>query len=177
MFQLAIKCLHLRASQVAVAAAVAALIAPAYAGANHVSSDMSASVGGPVRLVSGVYMNVPVTVSCPALQAPWTGIFSDSISISVTQRVGKTIARGFDGITYQSPVFNGVGIGEPVTCDGNPQTYTLTVYPAEGRPFTGGRAVATAYFQLGLYDPDNPFGNFDQNDASSGSQSISVRGG
>lgn len=168
-------------------AAFASLIAllavawlPSQVRANHVSSAMSVSVGSPITLVSGVFLAVPVNVSCPVLEAPFTGIFSDEISLSVTQKVGRELASGFGGVSFQSPIFNGVGVGIPVVCDGTPRTIMVNVFPNQPNsgPFHGGRAVASVSFRLGLYDPDNPnFFSIDQNFTSSGPQSIGIRGG
>ena len=59
---------RLRAAAAAVAA-VASLVPAAQAGA-YVDPAMSASVGGPVVLVSGVYLQVPVVGTCSPLTAP-----------------------------------------------------------------------------------------------------------
>jgi hypothetical protein len=150
------------------------------ANASHVSASMSVSVGSSLKLVSGVYLAVPVDVSCPVLQAPYSEIFSDDISVSVTQKAGQDFAFGFGSVGYQSPVFNGVTFGSPVTCDGASHTYLINIFPAlpDSAPFHGGPAVASASFTLNLYDPLNPeFFNIDQNFASGGTQSVIVRGG
>jgi len=171
----------LRTATLATATALVALGSVAIpASASHVSASMSVSVGSPVKLVNGVYLAVPVNVTCPLLEVPYTEVFSDDISVSVTQKAGTDFAFGFGSVGYQSPIFNGVGFGTPVTCDGTAHTFTLSVFPVvtDSAPFRGGRAVASASFSLNLYDPLNPdFSNIDQNFASGGNQSITVRGG
>ena len=168
------------ASAALVSAVAAVLLAPATASASHLNSGMSVSVGGPVKLVSGVYLRVPVSVTCPVLPAPLTAIFSDSITVSVSDKTGNSLAFGGGGIDYQSPAYNGIGIGTPVTCDGSPHAMTVEVYPQipDSGPFHGGRAVASAFFGLTVYDPTNPcvFCTADSSNVASGSQSISIRG-
>jgi hypothetical protein len=171
----------LRTAALATATALLALGCVAMpASASHVTASMSVSVASSARLVNGVYLAVPVDVSCPVLEAPYNAIFSDDVSVSVTQKAGTDFAFGYGSVGYQSPIFNGVTFGTPVTCDGSPHTYTISVFPVltDSAPFHGGRAVASASFTLNLYDPLNPsFSNIDQNFTSGGSQSVTVRGG
>jgi hypothetical protein len=157
--------------------ALGLLLAP-QARANHVSSGLSVSIGSPVTRVSGVYLAVPVDVACPVLEAPFTGIFSDQINVSVTQKSGTDFAFGSGAESFQSPIFNGVGLGTPIACDGIVHTHVINVFPALqlSSPFHGGAAVATASLGLTLYDPSNPgFFNTDQNSANSGPVSIKIR--
>jgi len=152
---------------------------PAAADANTVSAQMRVAVEESADLVSGVYLAIPVDVTCPVLQPPFSAIFSDSITVQVNQKAGQAIAFGFAQANYHSPIFNGVGIGTPVTCDGSAHTVTLNVFPSapQSGPFHGGNAVASVTFGLNLYDPSNPsLFNTDQNSTTSGPQPIKIHG-
>jgi hypothetical protein len=151
---------------------------PTTASADTVSTQMHVAVNGSAELVNGVYLAVPVDVTCPVLQPPFSAIFSDNISLQVNQKAGREIAFGFAQVSYQSPIFNGVGVGTPVTCDGTVHTVTLNAFPVpQSGPFHGGNAVASITFGLGLYDPSNPgFFNIDQNTTASGPQPIKIHG-
>jgi hypothetical protein len=147
--------------------------------ANHLDDELSISVSGPITLQSGVVARVPVQITCPTLEDPFSTIFSNEISVSLTQKSGRTLVTGGGSVYYQSPVFNGVGVGTAVVCDGSAQTVTIDVFPnTTGGPFHGGPAVASGFFRLTLYDPmnPNPFAT-DQSSVSTGTQSISIRGG
>jgi hypothetical protein len=130
-------------------------------------SGMAVEVGSPGTLVAGVYVVVPVTVTCVADEA---SIFSDSINVTLSQKNGRTLVQGSGGTGYQSPAFNGIGFGTPVTCDGLPHTYTVNVSPGEGITFTGGRAVASAFFSIQDF-------SFQQFFVSTGPTTILIRGG
>jgi hypothetical protein len=152
---------------------------PAAASADTVSAQMRITAGGSATLVNGVYLAVPVNVSCPVLQPPFSAIFSDTVSLQVNQKAGREIAFGFGQISYQSPFFNGVGNGTAVVCDGTAHSVTLNVFPnlTQSGPFHGGNAVASMNFALALYDPSDPqFFNVDQNFVSGGPQSIKIHG-
>jgi hypothetical protein len=163
------------------ALAAVLLIAPGQASANHLNEGLAVSLGSPIRLVNGVYLQVPVQVTCPAtFEAPFTAIGTEEIGVSVTQKVGRDFAQGYGGLFYQSPIFNGLEFGTPLTCDGSAHSYTVEVYPdsyAGSAPFHGGRAVANARLGIYLVDPANPWWLQDSNSASTGSTSISIRGG
>ena len=58
-----------RIAAVAAALAVTGLL-PATAFAHHLDSGMSMSIAGDVHLVSGVYLAVPVSVTCSPLATP-----------------------------------------------------------------------------------------------------------
>jgi hypothetical protein len=169
-----------RRAALAAAAAAVLLLFPAQAIASHLNSSLLVSIGDPIERVSGVYLTVPVEVTCPVLPAPLTAIASDQISVTVTQNTGTELAFGSGGTGYQSPVFNGLTFGTPVTCDGTAHSYTVNVFPStpQSGPFHGGQAVASAFFSLDVYDPTNPcvYCTLDQNSASSGPQSIKIRG-
>ena len=112
-------------------------------------SNMSVQVQGSATLVAGVYLAVPVTITCLADQA----FFQDELSVSVTQKAGKAIAHGSGGFYYQSPDYNGIGVGVPVTCDGLPHAYMANVFPdipenGAAIPFKGGKAVVSASFSI-----------------------------
>jgi hypothetical protein len=130
-------------------------------------SGMAVDVGSAGTLVAGVYVVVPVTVTCVADEA---SIFSDSIEVTLRQKSGRTLVQGSGVIGYQSPAFNGIGFGSPVTCDGLPHTYTVNVFPEEGITFTGGRAVASAFFNISDF-------SFQQFFVSTGPTTIPIRGG
>jgi hypothetical protein len=144
---------RLRAGAAAIAGA-AALALAAQAGA-YVDPAMSATVGGPVVLVSGVYLQVPVVGTCSPLTAPFTAIAYDTVEADVTQKVGSSIAWGVGNASYYSAAAQGTASGQPVTCDGLPHTYLVNVFPSiPGSPaFRGGRAVVTVDFGVSAYDP------------------------
>lgn len=144
---------RLRAAAAALAGGASlALAAPAGA---YVDPAMSASVGAPVVLVSGVYLQVPVVGTCSPLTAPFTAIAYDTVEADVTQKVGSSIAWGAGNASYYSAAVQGTASGQPVTCDGLPHTYLVNVFPTTpGSPaFRGGRAVVTLNFGVSAYDP------------------------
>lgn len=173
--------LRSKAKIVALVAAFAALVAaPIQANASHLDGGMSVSIGGPIRLVNGVYLTVPVRYACPVLTEPLSGLFTDAFNVSVTQKVsGKALAFGSGSIGYQAGAGGGLSFGTPVTCDGNAHTLTVNVTPQfpDSGPFHGGRAVAGASLDLQVYDPTTgcPFcGLIDDNFAGSGNQPINI---
>jgi hypothetical protein len=140
------------------------------------------TIGSDIRLVNGVYLAVPVSVTCPVLTDPYSVIAQDGFSVNITERTGKALAYGSAVISYQSPAYNGLTFGSPVTCDGSPHTYVLDVFPQQGYqspnspPFKGGKAVASGGFDLLVYDPScGVYCGTDDNWISFGPQSISIR--
>ena len=162
---------------VAVLVFALAFLAPGQARASHLNSGLVVSLGTPVVLVSGVYLEVPIDVTCPVLPLPDTAIFSDDVSVRVTENTGR-VTTGFGDISFQSPAFNGIGFGTPLSCDGGSHTYTVDVFPSGSSPFHGGRAVGTGSVNLSVYDPTNPcvFCTADQNFAQAVPTSINIRG-
>lgn len=162
----------------AIVAALAVVgLLPAGASASHLDPGLSVSIGSPVRIISGVYLAVPVKVTCPVLAEPLTAIAADFIDISVTEKTGKTFAVGFGGLGYQSPAINGVTFGTPVICDGTPHTYTANVFPniPDSGPFHGGQAVVSGGFDIGVYDPSScVYCSLDDDFVRFGPQSISI---
>ena len=157
-----------------VTAVAVALLVPTQGRASHLQPGMSISIGSPVDRVSGVYLSVPVQVTCP-VPPPLTAIVNDSIIVNVTQKTGKTLAFGSGGFGFNWPAPTAVNV--PVTCDATAHTYTINVFPSvpDSGPFRIGQAVATASFTLGVGDPSCPFcGVTDFNAVSSGPQSIRV---
>src|SRR4051812_45115564 len=77
-----------RRAHLALTAALLMLAAalPAAANADTVSAQMHVAVTGSAELVNGVYLVVPVDVTCPVLQPPFSAIFSDNISGQVNQK-------------------------------------------------------------------------------------------
>jgi len=150
---------------------------PATAFASHLSPGMSVSINGGIHLVNGVYLAVPVQVTCPALSDPLSAIFADGVDVSITEKTGKTFAFGSGFLGYQSPAANGVTFGSPVICDGTAHAYTVNVFPSipDSSPFHGGPAVASGDFDLGVYDPSScVFCTLDDNFVRFGPQSISI---
>ncbi|HEY1366243.1 MAG TPA: hypothetical protein VGF23_03985 [Gaiellaceae bacterium] len=95
-------------------------------GARFIVSAAAADTGTPsisvepghVRLVSGVYLVVPVTYTCPSSLAG--SIFTDQVQVTVIENTSKGLARGTGGVGFQDPSFNGIGFGTPVICDDSP---------------------------------------------------------
>jgi len=146
-------------------------------GANHLNPGMSIAVGSPVELVSGVYLIVPVTITCPdPMLGPTQFLQSESVSVSVTQRFGQSLAAGSGNLSYRDDSrFGGGIIGSPLACDGTPHTYSINVFPSVlGTPFKGGRAVATASFNILVQDTSTFRG--DSSSSSSGPTSVRIRG-
>ena len=73
-----------------VAAVGVALLLPTQGRAGNLVSGMSVSIGSPVERVSGVYLTIPVQVTCPVPPPPLTAIVNDSVMVNVTQKTGKT---------------------------------------------------------------------------------------
>jgi hypothetical protein len=135
-------------------------------------SGMTVEVGTSATLVAGVYVAVPVTVTCVADEA---SIFADEIDVSLTQKAGRELAHGSGGIGYQSPAYNAIGFGTPVTCDGLPHTYSVDVFPdlspdSSSGPFSGGKAVAQAFFSITDF-------SFHQFFVTAGPTTILIKGG
>jgi hypothetical protein len=151
-----------------VAAFVAAsLFAVPTAGADV--TGMSVAVGSTGTLVAGVYVVVPVTVTCVTDEA---SIATDSIQLDLRQKSGRTLVEGGGGISYQSPLLNGIGFGTPVTCDGQPHTYALNVFPIGDGAFKGGKAVVvSALFNISTFSFENFFA------AAPGPTTINIKGG
>lgn len=157
---------------------VAALWAPARANAD---TGLTMTIGGPITLVNGVYLTVPVQVSCPASTPPFV-LGTDDINVTIEQKTSKTIASGQGGIGFYAPEVNGGGgFGTPVTCDGTPQSYTVDVFPQVpgSGPFKGGRAVVQyASFDVGTYDSTDPcvYCTLTSSAVYLGPQPINIRG-
>jgi hypothetical protein len=134
------------------------------ASASHLG--MSVTLGSPIQLVSGVYMDVPVQVTCSPFDVPATTFgVNEVLSVSVTQRTGTSIARGF-GSVWGGPAL--------LTCDGLPHSYDVSVFPMAG-PFHGGRVVVSASASISWYDWS--IGQAEWNTADTGLVSTTVRGG
>jgi hypothetical protein len=140
---------------ISILALVAMLAVTGQAGASQLPPGLAISIGSEAQLVNGVYLQVPVQVTCPVLVAPFTTIADDSIGVAVYQKTsGKTVAYGNGGILY----YPGYGTA-PLTCDGTAHSYTVQVFPApltDGGPvlpFHGGRAVAGGGVNVDLVDP------------------------
>lgn len=173
---------HLRTAGIAVSAAVASaalLFAPA-AGANHLESGMAISIGASARLVDGVYLDVPVTVTCPPLGlSPTQWVNNESISVQVTQKAGRFLTSGYGQTGFWANGPNGPFFGTPLTCDGAPHTYSVSVLPqplsngALTVAFKGGKAVLSA--SLSIFIQDSSTFQGDGNNASLGPVSISIK--
>ena len=86
---------------------------------------LDATAQSPARLVArGAAIDVPVDVECNATQPA-------SLSVSVTERVGKQIATGG-------------GFAQEVACTGGHQDILIRVTAGPGKAFAKGTAVATA---------------------------------
>jgi len=169
--------MRLRRAIVGAVSLVALIATAAPASAGQLDGSLSVSITGPLQLVNGVTLSVPVAVTCPAtFPAPFTTASIESLEIDVTQNVGRAFAHGGGGITYQAGYPFGVPFGTPFVCDGTAQRYNVTALPnTDGLPFHGGRAVASAFFGISLIDPSNPF-QLDTSFVTTGSQPVSIRG-
>ncbi len=108
-------------------AAVAALFGTASPALAFLSGGLhlDATAQSPARLVArGAAIDVPVDVECNATQPA-------SLSVSVTERVGKQIATGG-------------GFAQEVACTGGHQDILIRVTAGPGKAFAKGTAVATA---------------------------------
>lgn len=95
---------------------------------------MSISLGKPT-LIGHVAISEPVTVSCSPLDPSLT-VFGESVSVSVEQASGRSIAGG-SGSAFGSPLL--------FPCDDSDNTIAVNVAAdTNGPPFKGGRAVFTA---------------------------------
>lgn len=150
-----VRCLAAAAGAAALLA-VTALVAPTPARAD---GTLTMAVGGPITLVNGVYLTIPVQVSCPALAPPYV-VGRDTISVGVEEKTGKALAYGEGSIAFATADINGgFGFGTPVTCDGAAHGYTVDVFPSapDSPPFKGGPAVVqSAGFGVAWYDPTGP---------------------
>jgi hypothetical protein len=169
--------------------AVAAMLAisgllPATAAAHHLEAGMSMSINGNVTLVSGVYLAVPVRVTCPLPTDSFSVIGQDSFGVNVTENVGKALAFGSASNTYVSPLYYYGPVGSPVTCDGSAHSYVLNVFPTpatNGAPPSppwkkGNKAVISGSFDVLLIDPNQGvFGPTDDNSISFGPLSIAIK--
>src|SRR5207244_2864825 len=134
---------------------------------------LAVTIEKPITLISGVYLAVPVAVTCPAeLPVPFTTVTSEEIDVSMSERVGRSLATGFASVTYQSGMPFGVAVGTPLTCDGSPHTYVTGVFPGTQLAFHGGPAVASARVVITLFDPASFFST-DTSTAGTGPQSVS----
>jgi hypothetical protein len=174
------------APRIAAFAAILALggMLPATAAAHHLESGMSMSITGSVRLVSSVYLAVPVTLTCPAPTDPFSVIGQDSFGVNVTENVGKALAFGSVSNSYVSSDYYYGPVGSSVTCDGSPHSYVLNVFPApaaNGAPASppwkkGNKVVISGSFDVLLFDPlQGVFGPTDDNSISFGPMSIAIK--
>jgi hypothetical protein len=164
---------------VAVLAAVSlALVLPGGAQANHLS--LSISSGSSARIVSGVYLAVPVQISCPDVSADlFSHVYFEQVFIDVTQKTsGQGFAHGTAWFTFTDQTLLGGAVdGTPLTCDGALHSYTVNVWPdTGGSPFHGGRALVQASLTIVGQDPNDPWSSFDFNSAASGPMEIHLRG-
>jgi len=120
-----------------------------------------------VRLVSGVYLVVPVTYTCPSSLAG--SIFTDQVQVTVIENTSKGLARGTGGVGFQHPSFNGIGFGTHVICDDSPHALTVNVFPSDPLGFKTGKAVATGFISIRTFA-------FQQFSAGSEPASIKVQG-
>ena len=162
----------------AVVTGAVALVLAGGASASH--NAISISTGKSAGIVSGVYLTVPISISCadPATLAPFTFVYDEEVNVSVTQKTsGRTIVRGSGGFSFVDNTLYGWGspYGTPLVCDGTAHSYTVNVFPASA-PFHGGQAVVQANVSIDLRDPGNPWGQNDYTYADSGPQTISLRG-
>ena len=166
---------------VGLVSAAALLFAPT-AGANHLESGMAVSISDSAKLVDGVYLVVPVTITCPAIDlTPTQFIQQEFVDISVRQKSSssKVIATGHGGISYYNYPPYGQTYGTPLACDGSPHTYSVEVDPDSTgyfpiTPFKGGKAVANAHFEITVLDSST--GQGDYNALDIGPISISIKG-
>ena len=147
---------------------------------------MSVPVGSPrPEPVNHVYLVVPVVITCPVITLnPDEIIQGENVDVRVTEKVGgSTIVSGEGSIGYDDGrIFGGGVSGTLLTCDGQPHTYPVTVFPAindnsgngTGVAFKGGKAVAQASFEILLRDKVT-FA-FDDNAVGSGLTSVNIRG-
>jgi hypothetical protein len=106
-------------------ALAAVLVGPLSSAVGFFSGGLSLDVQiqSPATLVSrGAAINVPLEIVCTSHQA--------DLSVQVTQRAGSEIAQGF-------------GYKE-VTCEGDLQQVSMTVFANSGKAFKRGTAVAQA---------------------------------
>ncbi len=136
-------------------------VVPAASAASTLSIGSSS-----LKLVSKLYVNVPVTYSCPEFAAgPFTfanvGVFLEQIG------AGKAIASGSGGF---API-----------CDGASHSGVASVYPSisgytsTGTPFKEGAAVASGGLDDCTVDPNTYIQTCDS--ASAGSVSVKITGG
>lgn len=139
--------------------AAAAAAAPAQAGA------ITLQIGQP-DLEARVSVAVPVTVTCSPFDPTFT-LFSDYVSVSISQAVDKQIAHG-TGTLGRQPVPGGTGT--VYACDGNPHTITVIVPAAtDGPPFKREHdAVLDASTGALASDSCTPFGCFGQIEQQTG---------
>jgi hypothetical protein len=160
----------------AIALAVASLAMVGSAGASHL--EITVTVDDPAQLVTGVYLEVPVSVTCPTDIAaePYTWVYDELVGLSVTQKAGREIARGGGGFQfYDDSIFGGESNGTPLTCDGTPHTYVVNVFPSPGSPaFHGGKAVVQVSGYIALIDPNSFFQ--DWTEFATGPLTMSIRG-
>jgi hypothetical protein len=167
-----------------IAASVATSLALALAGearANHL--NLSISVGKSAQLVAGVYIVLPVQITCPGdlSTGSFTFVYAEQVSVGVTQKTsGRTLAQGAGGFSFvDNSLFGQGSFGTPLTCDGSPHSYTLNVFPSVGTglsPFHGGQAVVTGSVYIDLRDPSCGFCSSDVSTANLGPQTIAIRG-
>ena len=170
-----------------IAAVVAAIaisgLLPATAFAHHLEPGMSMSISGDIQLVSGVYLAVPVSLTCPALTDPYSAILQDGFGVTVTENVGKTLAYGGgSGPGYQSPVY-GYTFGTPRHMRRQPARVCHRCLPSAGLP----RGTQLACFQEGQQGgrvrvfqplcirPQLRLQLYDENGFSFGPQSIAIK--
>ena len=91
--------MKLRRMVAGLVATVGLLSLPAQSLASHLQNEMAVRTESPIVLVGGVYVDVPVSVTCPAeFPVPLTRVLMENLSVSVTQKAGRGFAAGFGAI-------------------------------------------------------------------------------
>jgi len=164
-----------------IAFAAASLALGSSASANHLS--LTISINKSAKLVAGVYIAVPVQVTCPTdlPNGNFTFLAAETVDVSVTQKTsGQTLVHGGGEYSYTDSSVFGYGgpVGTPLTCDGTPHTYTVNAFPDQdpGKPFGAGKAVMQGTVAIDLRDPTNPFCCSDYNTATTPLQTVKVHG-
>lgn len=122
---------NLRVAVVGAAFVSAVLVSTAAA-----AQGMTASIGTP-NLIARVFVEVPVTVSCPPFDPSLTH-YASNVEVKVQQASGRQVAQGVGSV-------NGFFPNVLIPCDGTEYTVTVPVLASpSGPPFHGGPAVFSA---------------------------------
>src|SRR5687768_15006138 len=98
---------------VSVVVLAASIVLVGSAAAGH--AQVALAVDGDVHRVAGVYLEVPVSVTCPTDFAPFTYVYTELVSVTVTQKAGREIARGGGSLFfYDESLFGGSPHGTPL---------------------------------------------------------------